>query len=177
MLRGLSVTPLRDQHLEPVPAGFDGVTIPQGGSLREALVAVFESTDGLVGVRDESGEVVGVIWADNLRRAVQKEREALAAAPDPDVGTYADLLSAGTTAPNRSALDPDSAQDVPRRTRLPAALDLRPLGGGADLGAVLTGVFAGLTGAAVVFLHRANLSRLRAGTESRFRGLRRATPV
>jgi glycerol-3-phosphate acyltransferase PlsY len=38
-------------------------------------------------------------------------------------------------------------------------------------------VFAGLTGAAVVFLHRANLSRLRAGTESRFRGLRRATPV
>jgi acyl phosphate:glycerol-3-phosphate acyltransferase len=38
-------------------------------------------------------------------------------------------------------------------------------------------VFAGLTGAAVIFLHRANLSRLRAGTESRFRGLRRATPV
>jgi acyl phosphate:glycerol-3-phosphate acyltransferase len=38
-------------------------------------------------------------------------------------------------------------------------------------------VFAGLTGAAVIFLHRANLRRLRAGTESRFRGLRRATPV
>jgi acyl phosphate:glycerol-3-phosphate acyltransferase len=35
-------------------------------------------------------------------------------------------------------------------------------------------VFAGLTGAAVVFLHRGNLRRLRAGTESRFRGLRRA---
>ena len=34
-------------------------------------------------------------------------------------------------------------------------------------------VFAALTGAAVVFLHRANLRRLRAGTESRFRGLRR----
>ena len=38
-------------------------------------------------------------------------------------------------------------------------------------------VFAGLTGAAVIFLHRTNLSRLRAGTESRFRGLRRATLV
>lgn len=34
-------------------------------------------------------------------------------------------------------------------------------------------VFAALTGAAVIFLHRANLRRLRAGTESRFRGLRR----
>ncbi len=30
--------------------------------------------------------------------------------------------------------------------------------------------FAGLTGAAVVFLHRGNLRRLRAGTENRFRG-------
>jgi glycerol-3-phosphate acyltransferase PlsY len=30
-------------------------------------------------------------------------------------------------------------------------------------------IFAGLTGAAVVFLHRANLRRLRAGTENRFR--------
>jgi acyl phosphate:glycerol-3-phosphate acyltransferase len=30
-------------------------------------------------------------------------------------------------------------------------------------------VFAGLTGAAVVFLHRSNLRRLRAGTEHRFR--------
>jgi hypothetical protein len=41
-------------------------------------------------------------------------------------------------------------------------------------------VFAGLTGAAVTFLHRGNMRRLRAGTESRFRGLRglrRATPV
>jgi glycerol-3-phosphate acyltransferase PlsY len=34
-------------------------------------------------------------------------------------------------------------------------------------------VFAALTGAAVIFLHRANLRRLRAGTENRFRGLRR----
>jgi glycerol-3-phosphate acyltransferase PlsY len=34
-------------------------------------------------------------------------------------------------------------------------------------------IFAGLTGAAVVFLHRTNLRRLRAGTENRFR-LRRA---
>jgi glycerol-3-phosphate acyltransferase PlsY len=34
--------------------------------------------------------------------------------------------------------------------------------------------FATLTGAAVIFLHRANLRRLRAGTENRFRGLRRA---
>lgn len=34
-------------------------------------------------------------------------------------------------------------------------------------------VFAGLTGLAIVFLHRANLRRLRAGTENRF-GLRRA---
>jgi glycerol-3-phosphate acyltransferase PlsY len=33
--------------------------------------------------------------------------------------------------------------------------------------------FAALTGAAIVFLHRANLRRLRAGTENRFRGLRR----
>jgi glycerol-3-phosphate acyltransferase PlsY len=33
--------------------------------------------------------------------------------------------------------------------------------------------FAALTGAAVIFLHRANLRRLRAGTENRFRGLRR----
>ena len=33
--------------------------------------------------------------------------------------------------------------------------------------------FAGITGAAVVFLHRGNLRRLRAGTENRFRGLRR----
>ena len=38
-------------------------------------------------------------------------------------------------------------------------------------------IFAGLTGAAVIFLHRGNLRRLRAGTESRFRGLRRATPI
>ena len=41
-------------------------------------------------------------------------------------------------------------------------------------------VFAALTGATVIFLHRGNLRRLRAGTESRFRGLRglrRATPV
>ncbi len=37
-------------------------------------------------------------------------------------------------------------------------------------------VFAGLTGVAVIFLHRTNLRRLRAGTESRFRGLRRAAP-
>jgi glycerol-3-phosphate acyltransferase PlsY len=34
--------------------------------------------------------------------------------------------------------------------------------------------FATVTGAAVIFLHRANLRRLRAGTENRFRGLRRA---
>jgi glycerol-3-phosphate acyltransferase PlsY len=34
-------------------------------------------------------------------------------------------------------------------------------------------VFASVTGAAIVFLHRANLRRLRAGTENRFRGLRR----
>jgi len=33
--------------------------------------------------------------------------------------------------------------------------------------------FAALTGAAVIFLHRSNLRRLRAGTENRFRGLRR----
>jgi glycerol-3-phosphate acyltransferase PlsY len=38
-------------------------------------------------------------------------------------------------------------------------------------------VFAALTGATVIFLHRGNVRRLRAGTESRFRGLRRATPV
>jgi glycerol-3-phosphate acyltransferase PlsY len=35
--------------------------------------------------------------------------------------------------------------------------------------------FAFVTGAAVVFLHRANLRRLRAGTENRFRGLRRTS--
>ena len=34
--------------------------------------------------------------------------------------------------------------------------------------------FATVTGATVIFLHRANLRRLRAGTENRFRGLRRA---
>ena len=34
--------------------------------------------------------------------------------------------------------------------------------------------FTALTGASVIFLHRANLRRLRAGTENRFRGLRRA---
>lgn len=34
-------------------------------------------------------------------------------------------------------------------------------------------VFTGLTGVAIVFLHRANLRRLRSGTENRF-GLRRA---
>lgn len=34
-------------------------------------------------------------------------------------------------------------------------------------------VFTGLTGAAIIFLHRANLRRLRSGTENRF-GLRRA---
>jgi acyl phosphate:glycerol-3-phosphate acyltransferase len=34
-------------------------------------------------------------------------------------------------------------------------------------------VFAALTGTVVVVLHRANLRRLRAGTENRFRGLRR----
>jgi glycerol-3-phosphate acyltransferase PlsY len=34
-------------------------------------------------------------------------------------------------------------------------------------------VFATVTGASIVFLHRANLRRLRAGTENRFRGLRR----
>jgi glycerol-3-phosphate acyltransferase PlsY len=33
--------------------------------------------------------------------------------------------------------------------------------------------FASVTGATIVFLHRANLRRLRAGTENRFRGLRR----
>ena len=33
--------------------------------------------------------------------------------------------------------------------------------------------FASCTGAGIVFLHRANLRRLRAGTENRFRGLRR----
>ena len=33
--------------------------------------------------------------------------------------------------------------------------------------------FASVTGAAIIFLHRANLRRLRAGTEHRFRGLRR----
>jgi glycerol-3-phosphate acyltransferase PlsY len=33
--------------------------------------------------------------------------------------------------------------------------------------------FASVTGASIVFLHRANLRRLRAGTENRFRGLRR----
>jgi glycerol-3-phosphate acyltransferase PlsY len=38
-------------------------------------------------------------------------------------------------------------------------------------------VFAGLTGATVIFLHRGNLRRLRAGTESRFRGLSRAPRV
>jgi acyl phosphate:glycerol-3-phosphate acyltransferase len=38
-------------------------------------------------------------------------------------------------------------------------------------------VFAALTGATVIFLHRGNVRRLRDGTESRFRGLRRATPV
>ena len=37
--------------------------------------------------------------------------------------------------------------------------------------------FATFTGVGVIFLHRANLRRLRAGTESRFRSLRRATPV
>jgi glycerol-3-phosphate acyltransferase PlsY len=36
-------------------------------------------------------------------------------------------------------------------------------------------IFALFTGAAVIFLHRANLRRLRAGTEHRFRGLRRAS--
>ena len=36
-------------------------------------------------------------------------------------------------------------------------------------------VFASITGAAVIFLHRSNLRRLRAGTENRFRGLRRRT--
>jgi glycerol-3-phosphate acyltransferase PlsY len=36
-------------------------------------------------------------------------------------------------------------------------------------------VFALFTGAAVIFLHRSNLRRLRAGTEHRFRGLRRAS--
>jgi acyl phosphate:glycerol-3-phosphate acyltransferase len=35
-------------------------------------------------------------------------------------------------------------------------------------------VFAGLTGAAIVFLHRANLRRLRAGTETKFRPRRTA---
>ena len=35
-------------------------------------------------------------------------------------------------------------------------------------------VFAGLSGAAIVFLHRANLRRLRAGTESKFRPRRTA---
>lgn len=35
-------------------------------------------------------------------------------------------------------------------------------------------VFAGLTGAAIVFLHRANLRRLRAGTETKFRQRRTA---
>ena len=34
-------------------------------------------------------------------------------------------------------------------------------------------VFSAFTGAAVIFLHRTNLRRLRAGTENRFRGLRR----
>jgi glycerol-3-phosphate acyltransferase PlsY len=33
--------------------------------------------------------------------------------------------------------------------------------------------FTSVTGAAIIFLHRANLRRLRAGTENRFRGLRR----
>jgi glycerol-3-phosphate acyltransferase PlsY len=37
-------------------------------------------------------------------------------------------------------------------------------------------VFAALTGIAIVYLHRANLRRLRAGTENRF-GLRRGAPV
>jgi len=35
--------------------------------------------------------------------------------------------------------------------------------------------FASATGAAVIFLHRGNLRRLRAGTEHRFRGLRRTS--
>jgi glycerol-3-phosphate acyltransferase PlsY len=35
-------------------------------------------------------------------------------------------------------------------------------------------VFSSIASAAVIFLHRANLRRLRAGTENRFRGLRRA---
>jgi glycerol-3-phosphate acyltransferase PlsY len=37
-------------------------------------------------------------------------------------------------------------------------------------------VFSALTGVAIVYLHRANLRRLRAGTENRF-GLRRGAPV
>jgi hypothetical protein len=35
-------------------------------------------------------------------------------------------------------------------------------------------VFAGLTGAAIVVLHRGNLRRLRAGTETKFRQRRTA---
>jgi glycerol-3-phosphate acyltransferase PlsY len=38
-------------------------------------------------------------------------------------------------------------------------------------------VFAGLAAAAVIVLHRANIARLRAGTETRFRFRRRAEPA
>ena len=58
-----------------------GVTIPLGSSLREALVAVFASPDGLVGVRGDDGTVSARRVGGQPRRAVQTEPAAAALDP------------------------------------------------------------------------------------------------
>ena len=84
VLRVLSVTPLTRAHLSEGAATGIAADLPRvalGVPLREALVAVMESRDGMVAATDPAGEdadrVVGVLTANDLHRAAQREREAL----------------------------------------------------------------------------------------------------
>jgi osmoprotectant transport system ATP-binding protein len=83
-LRGLSVTPVPREALVPAPAS-DGVgglasgalaaaTIPLKSSLRQALVAVLESPDGIVRFADVDGTVVGAMSADAVHDAIRATR-------------------------------------------------------------------------------------------------------
>jgi osmoprotectant transport system ATP-binding protein len=72
-LKALSVTPLRDVLLEHADGRDYGSTVSIEGSLKDAFVAILESTDGRVAVRD-GDQIVGALDAAAVKVAADRLR-------------------------------------------------------------------------------------------------------
>ncbi len=72
-LKALSVTPLRDVRLEHVDGKDYASTVSIDGSLKDAFVAILESANGRVGVKD-GDEIVGALDAAAVKVAADRLR-------------------------------------------------------------------------------------------------------